>query len=360
MQGTLKDSIVGVDEPASRLRARLSNTLWIQSPGFDIFLLIFAPLVTLPIIAGLYYRIPWLAIGGGMILAFAHYSSTLSFLFWTDSREYHRARWLAFLAGPLIIAFIYCLLLGFEVPFVIQFVLFFWNTFHVARQNCGILSIYRQRAGVTDPTQRNAANSAIIATSAFLAVWNIDTHKEVAALFGLVSGNLTEYVKLVPGLMATFFICRLTIALLRRNEPIGLPEALFIASSLVFFYPYLFIRNSEIATFAMLLPHYVQYMALVWLLHRRKFGSKSDGAPVVLRYMSSSVIILIPVLFSVGFSFYLMKNFFDGRGQAYWFESLYLLIAFQHFYMDGLIWSFKRAHVRQTIGSFLLRRPVGP
>ena len=343
------------------IRQRISRAGWIESPAFDVFLLILAPLVTLPIIAGFYYRIPLLAIGGGLTLAFAHYASSIPFYFWQESREYHRARWLAFFAGPVIIAVIYCLLLGFQVPFVIQFILFFWNTWHVARQNAGILSLYRRRGGVVDAgqIQRDSANRAIIATSTFLAVWNLDTHKEVSALFGMVSSDLTEFVKLGAGVVATFFICQLALALWRRKEPIGIPEGLFLASSMVFFYPYLFIRSSEIATFAMLLPHYVQYMALVWLLHRRKFGAVKEGAPAALLKLSSKLPYLITVLFAIGFSFYLMKDFTDRNGYQYWFESLYLLIALVHFYVDGLIWSFKRPHVRQTIGSVLLRRRAG-
>jgi len=338
--------------------ARIARSGWIESPGFDTFLLILAPLLTLPIIAGVYWRIPLLAVGGGLTLAFAHYSSTLTFYFWDENRKYHRTRWLAFFAGPVMLATVYLLLLGFEVPFVIQFVIFFWNTWHVARQNSGILSIYRQRSGVSAPAQKNAANNAIIAASTFLALWNIDTHKEVVALFGLVSDDLIEIVRLTACVAAAFFLCRLALSLLRRKEPIGLPEGLFLASSLAFFYPYLFIRSSEIATFAMLLPHYVQYMALVWLLHRRKFGAAREGAPVALRRISAKLFLLIPLLFAVGFSFYLMKGFFDGRGYQYWFESLYLLIALEHFYLDGLIWSFKQPHVRQTIGSYLMRRPA--
>ena len=337
---------------------RISRGGWIESPGFDTFLLIFAPLVTLPIIAGLYWRIPLLAIGGGITLAFAHYCSTLSFYFWDENRQYHRSRWLAFFAGPAVLATLYLLLLGFAVPYIIQLVLFFWNTWHVARQNSGILSLYRQRAGVVSATQRGASHNAIIATSTFLAVWNLDTHKEVSALFGLVSSDLTEIVKLVAGVAAAYFICQLALALKRRNDPIGLPEGLFLVSSLGFFYPYFFIHDSEVATFAMLLPHYVQYMALVWLLHRRKFGNANAGAPLALRKISARLVLLIPALFAVGMVFYWMKSFFDSRGYQYWFESLYLLIALEHFYLDGLIWSFKRPHVRQTIGSFLVRRPA--
>ncbi len=209
-----------------------------------------------------------------MTLAFAHYFSTVSFFFWNENREYHRARWLAFAGGPVLITIVYFMLLGFDVPYVVQFVLFFWNTIHVSRQNCGILSIYRNKAGVKDPgmAQRHAANRAIISVSLFLAVWNIDTHKEVSALFGIVSGDLNLYVKIATGALAAICLLQLGLRLVQRKEMLGLPETLFLASSLAFFWPYLFIRSSEVATFAMLLPHYVQYMALVWLLHRRKFG----------------------------------------------------------------------------------------
>jgi hypothetical protein len=355
-------SINAIDNRPVGIAAQLTRAGWIHSAPFDTFLLIFAPLVTLPIIAAIYFRIPWLAIGGGVTLAFAHYFSTVSFFFWSENREYHRARWLAFAGGPVIITIVYFMLLGFEVPYVVQFVLFFWNTIHVSRQNCGILSIYRNKAGVKDPgmAQRRAANRAIISVSMFLAVWNIDTHKEVSALFGIVSGDLNLYVKIATGALAAVCLLHLGLILVRRKEMLGLPETLFLASSLAFFWPYLFIRNSEVATFAMLLPHYVQYMSLVWLLHRRKFGEVHEGAPAPLLRMSSNLLYLIPVLFAVGFSFYLMKQYFEvNEGGRWWFETTYLLIAFLHFYLDGLIWSFRRPHVRQTILPFLLGRRGG-
>jgi hypothetical protein len=109
----------------------------------------------------------------------------------------------------------------------------------------------------------------------------------------------------------------------------------------------------------MLLPHYVQYIALVWLLHRRKFGGAVDGAPMVLRQLSSHLWLLIPALFVIGFSFYLLRDVSIGQGYGSVFAAIYLLVALEHFYLDGLIWSFRRPHVRQTILPFLLRRPSG-
>lgn len=354
----LPDSL-RTDKVAVGLRARFARAGWIESPTFDTVLLILAPLVTLPVMAGFYWHIPILAVGGFLTLAFAHYFSTFMFYFWHENREYHRTRWVAFFAGPIIVAAVCLLLLqGNEVPLVIPFVVFFWNVFHVARQNTGILSLYRQRAGVSDPVQRNAANYAIIAASIFLAVWNIDTHPEVSALFGLVSNDLALFVKISAGMAAAALTANLALALWRRRDSIGIPEGVFLAASLGFFYPYLFIRNSEAATIAMLLPHYVQYMALVWLLHRRKFGAASEGAPVILRHMSARLMLLVPILFGVGFSFYLLRNFSSSQGYGHWFVNLYLIVALVHFYLDGLIWSFRRPHVRRTIGSFLLRRPA--
>src|SRR5262245_1852692 len=183
-------SINTTGEDTIGIGARLERGAWIQSAGFDGLLLIFAPLVTLPIMAGLYLRIPALAIGGFLTLAFAHYFSTVVFYFWEENREYYRVRWLAFFAGPLFLAAGALAILSLGVPLIIPVIVFFWNTWHVARQNCGILSIYRSRAGVSDQMQKIVANRAIIAVSTFLAVWNIDTHPDVAGLFGLMSNDL--------------------------------------------------------------------------------------------------------------------------------------------------------------------------
>ena len=65
----------------SAFRTRIESFGWIHSPLFDIVLLIFAPLATLPILVGLYFSIPVLAITGGVVLAFSHYFSTVTFYF---------------------------------------------------------------------------------------------------------------------------------------------------------------------------------------------------------------------------------------------------------------------------------------
>ncbi|HEY4944012.1 MAG TPA: hypothetical protein VII56_21460 [Rhizomicrobium sp.] len=341
------------------IRDSLSRAGWIQSPAFDFFFLICAPLVTVPIMAGVFLRIPILAIVAATALAFVHYISTGAFYFWSENQAYYRSRWLAFYGGPVILAALYFLLVGLHVPYVLQLVLFFWNTWHVSRQNCGILAIYRSRAGVSDPQQKSTANNAILAVSLFLCIWNIRTHQQVGPLFAMIATDFARYLKYATGAVAAFFVLKFFVALARRQEPLGIPEGLFIVSSLVFFYPYLLLRDSQYATLIMLLPHYVQYLALVWLLHRRKFAGPSAGIPAPLRFLSTKLVVLLPALVLVGYGFAKLQDFSMQHGYTDVFFTFYLLLALEHFYLDGLIWSFRRPHVRQTILPFLLRRGAG-
>ncbi len=357
LTGTSMSSINDLGVESLGVRARVSNAGWIHSALFDFFLLIAAPLATLPVFVGIYLRIPVLAIGGVLGLAFLHYASTFSFFFWNENRPYYRSRWLAFFGGPTLLAVVYWILIGLQVPYIVQVVLFVWNTWHVSRQNCGILSLYRSRAGATDQVQKNAANNAIIAVSFFLAFWNINTHEEMMGFFGWFSKDLFWIVKIPLGVVAAYYLGRLGVALYRRNTVVGLPEGLFLAASLGFFYPYLFIKDSGYATMAMLLPHYVQYLTLVWLLHRRKFGGASEGAPRPLLKLSSKLHILIPACLAFAAFIYLLRDVTVSSGHESYFEMIYLFVALQHFYFDGLIWSFRQQHVRKTMLPFLVGRP---
>src|SRR6266446_9097045 len=119
---------------------------WIESFWFDSALFLFSPLVTLPLAVAPLLISPKLAILF-FFLAFPHYVSTFSFFFWDENRERHAMRWMAFFAGPVVIALAYAALFYFQVPRIIQLVLFTWNIWHVGRQSCGIVSLYRHRTG---------------------------------------------------------------------------------------------------------------------------------------------------------------------------------------------------------------------
>lgn len=331
---------------------------WIQSPPFDLGFFILAPLLTLPLVLGALYVHNVFALFG-FVLAFAHYLSSFSFYLWDENRARHRQRWLAFYAGPLLIAATFCLLVLYRVPLLIQFVLFFWNAVHVARQSCGILSIYRHRAGVADPRQRRAGNGAILACNLWFCLWNIETHAQVQPILVALSSRLPMLLWLGFGALAAAALVRAVNAFRKRaaeGRPASAPELGLFAASLVLFHPYLWIPDSARATFAMLLPHYVQYLALVWLLHRRKFRDVAGSwGQQALRQVSAGNLSLLTALAAVGLGFFALKELMARVGQVELFESVYLLLAFVHFYVDGLFWAFRDPHVRASIGPHLMR-----
>ena len=193
---------------------------WIESARFDLIFFTLSPLLALPIAIGMENGIKR-AVIIGILLAFPHYFSSLAFYFWDERRDYYRRRWLAFYAGPVILGATYAALLYTGVPIVIQFVLFFWNTFHVARQNCGILSIYRHSTGVHDVKHRNAANFAIISICTWLALWNIGTHPQVYPAFIKVHPDAPLIIFFAAGAVAMFGLIRLGISLTHRVLPLG-------------------------------------------------------------------------------------------------------------------------------------------
>jgi len=331
---------------------------WIASPGFDLAFFILAPLVTLPLVYGALHVHNAFALVG-FVLAFAHYLSSFSFYFWDENRGRHRQRWLAFFAGPALITATFCALVFFEVPLIIQVVLFFWNAVHVGRQSCGILSIYRHRAGVFDARQKVTANAAILATNLWFCLWNIETHQEVEPVLAAVSPRLPFLLWLGAGALAVAALGRAVLAFQKRaadGKPAGLPELGLFVGSLALFHPFLWIADSGRATFAMLLAHYVQYLALVWLVHRRKFREAVGSWPqVYLHRVSASNVGLVLALAACGLGFFGLKELLTRFGYFALFEAGYLLLAFVHFYIDGLFWAFRDPHVRRSLGPYLMQ-----
>jgi hypothetical protein len=104
----------------------------------------------------------------------------------------------------------------------------------------------------------------------------------------------------------------------------------------------------------MLSGHFVQYLGLIWLLNRRKYaetrGSLMQNA---LANASRSSIIACGVLLAGAIAWYFADRAatrFGVRQVYFWAWNALVLM---HFYLDGLIWSFKNPFVRRTIGPYL-------
>lgn len=335
-----------------------SRRRWIESAGFDSGFFAFSPFAVLPLVFLTAVVSPRFALLF-FLLAFPHYVSTFAFFFWDEYRDRYATRWFAFFAGPVLIAVAYWTLVYFQVPRIIQIVLFSWNIFHVSRQSCGILSIYRLRAGVFDVRSKVATNAAIIAGSFFLAFWNIETHPQFGPALAELSPLAAPMVKIALGAVALAGGIALATSLFERKRAgraPARPEWLFLFASIAIFHPYLWMRNSGIATAVMLLPHYLQYLGLVWLLHRRKFRERIGSTPQqIVQRLSANAGLLVTCIVGVGMSFAVAESVLRHSGHASVFENIYLLLAFEHFYLDGLIWAFRDPKVRSSIGPWLTR-----
>ena len=71
--------------------------------------------------------------------------------------------------------------------------------------------------------------------------------------------------------------------------------------------------------------------------------------------MSARNALLLPALLTAGLGFFAAKELLTRLGYLAFFEACYLLLAFLHFYADGLFWAFRDPHVRRSLGPYLLR-----
>ena len=333
--------------------------LWIQSPAFDLTFFILSPLISLPVLIIAPEGYSLLALTFGALLGAPHYLSTFVFFFWEENRSQHRAQWAVFFGGPLLIVSTLVLAAVFRVPYIIQVTIYLWNTFHVARQSCGILSIYRHHAGVTDPGVKSVINGAVMSTSVAMAFWNIAWYPTLHRFLSIAWGRLPQAVAVLTAAAAVLALARLGVSLASRcrgDNPPRIPELAFLATSLLLFHPYLWIPDANRATLGMLLGHFVQYLGIVWLVHRRKFGSVArSSSRTWLARLSTSVPLLLLAILTAG-GLFLAGQLISDRTRLLqaMFEGGYLSLALVHFYLDGLFWAFRRPEVRQRLGPYLV------
>jgi hypothetical protein len=227
-------------------------------------------------------------------------------------------------------------------------VIYFWNAYHVARQSCGIQSIYRHRAGAYDPRLKTVTNAAIISTNLAMAVAHLDWYPAVYAFLSKPSPYLPDLLSNGAVLVAVLSVGRLTITMLqryRRGPSFRVGELAFLATSLLLFHPYLWVRDSNLATLGMLMGHFIQYLGIVWLLNGRKLadGAGSLGQRALSRLWRDPWV-LAPALVATGALFMLLQIKLMAATIA-----LVLL----HFYLDSLFWAFKQPEVRRAMAPYL-------
>ena len=188
-----------------------------------------------------------------------------------------------------------------------------------------------------------------------MAMWNVELFPPLftplAQLIGPSAQAIVRGVVLPPAV-----ICASLLAwrVARRSHRISAAEGGFLLASLALFHPYLWVMDSNLATFAMLIGHFIQYLSIVWLLHRRRYAGQPGSAHQRwLGTVSSRPLLLGTTLVSAGLVFLLVQRLALAAGAPLAYLAVWNALTLVHFYLDGFIWAFKRPEVRATLGRAL-------
>ena len=328
---------------------------WIQSPLFDLTFLILSPLAGLALMFAAPVAGPGLTLAAAALVGGPHYLASYSFYFWDDTAQYHRRRWVAYFIIPVLIAGFVGLVVLFRVPVVIVVLIYFWNAYHVSRQSCGILSIYRHRAGVFDSRQKSVNNAAIITTNLAMALAHTDWYPSLHRFLSIPSPSFPLVLSQVVMVAAAISLVRLAVSMFYRYRGGNAPrpaELSFLVSSLLLFHPYLWVRDADLATLGMLLGHFIQYLGIVWLLNSRKLATgQGSSAQRRLSRLWRDPKVLLPAFLIAGLVFLVLQL------QA---MAISITLVLLHFYLDGLFWAFNRPEVRNSMGPYLSGGGAGP
>lgn len=331
---------------------------WIESPAYDLGFLALSPIV------GLLYALlaktttlgPPVGVLAIYLLGIPHYLSTFTFYLGDQNRGHYRLRWAAFFIGPLIIFGFVFTLRVFDVKGIVQSVIVVWNVYHVSLQSAGILSLYRRLNG-GEAKEKIWANLTILFVNATMAFWYIGYFEPLYRLLVLVhpaAPTALRYACLAVALVAAVGY---TYSLVRRPGPFRTPERVFLVSSLLLFHPYLWVKDYLAATIAMLIGHFIQYLAILWLLNRRKYGQAQVGGSVAQQWLAilstRPRLLLLSLLFLGGF-FLSIDRGSRVVGMYMGYIIVWNSLVLIHFYLDGLVWAFRDSFVRTTVGPYLL------
>jgi len=328
---------------------------WVVSPRFDLAFFIISPLAGLLVVFGQLYTPLGTAavVSAAYLIGIPHYLSSFSFFLGDENFAYYKTRFLLFFVGPLVIFAIVLVLRLLEVANIVQAVIFVWNIYHVAAQSSGILSLYRRLNG-GDQAERIWAHLSILFVNAAMAFWFLDRFPPLYDPLYALHPELPIWLRYTCLAAAVLSCFGYAVCIIRRTLAFSLPEKLFLTTSLLLFHPYIWVSNSDLATLAMLMGHFIQYLAIVWLLNRRKFVPASGSRRQQwLGRVSGSLPALLALMLFTGLLFYGLDK---GSRLLHTYTPYIILwnsLALIHFYIDGLVWAFKDPFVRRTVGPFV-------
>ncbi len=346
----------------------IDKSQWVINPKFDLiffigsallgvayfFLLLFIPQHALLITA-----IVW------VLFAQTHFGSTWFIYFDKKNRDYFRQHALTYYGLPVLI-FVVVMVLGYYNEVLLAILISTVSLYHVTKQSLGILQLYRVRNKEFAPAVRKTENATIFAWTLFFAgagALRLPNFIHMfVPIFPLV--KLSVWTMLALAILGTVIVVWQYL----KRERNSVPKTLFLLNAAIMYAPYLYaavilvdIYQMEIATLTSLITHYMQYMGLVWLINRNKYGAETEYAKQnkFLHALSSNYGYIIAAI--LGYAL-LMAYFRWGASTSSsalvskTIPNIVLALTAIHFYIDAFIWKFRNPFYKETVTPFV--KPV--
>ncbi len=344
-----------------------ANSKWAVSRNFDLLFFV------LPVLLGLFYfwlvaQIPAYALPitilVWMIFAQGHFGSTWFIYFDKKNQAHYSTKYITYYIIPAFI-FAVVLAIGVRDPVLLYVLIAIVSFYHVSKQSVGILQLYRVRNKEFNVTERYAEMAAIFAWGLTFASYGAMQLPMFADIFGSMLGIIRYgvYMLCVCAILLTVYIL---VCFIRRNEN-SLPKNLFLAVSVLLYLPYVYTPSLmlktnvfEIATLTSLIPHYMQYMGLVWLINKNKYapGTTFGTENPMLARISGRVVYILGIIMAyaalMGYLYFVAPQYTNVLSVA--FPAIVSGFMMIHFYIDAFIWRFKDPHIRETVLPFV--RPL--
>jgi hypothetical protein len=350
-------------------------TAWIAHGAYDGVFFVgslgFAALLTAIALAWPALAMP-ATIVGGVLLANTHNLLTGFFFMDAENLAYYRRHPHYYFTVPVgLLLFSMATFVWWpELAFTLHFV---FTTWHVVRQSVGIQKLYLGKTRASDFDRRLDAGliyAAVVVLHLF-AIWKFRPLWATKAL--APEAVYTAGTALTTGvvLLLAFILCARVWWLARHARGLASPRVGFGLTSILMYTPYLAIDSYQVAFMAGILPHYVQYHGIFWLVGRNKYVGNPRYAGTPLGTLARHLPLWV---FGVGVAAALMALF---RAPYFLAESaptllarypwqIYLALGFfyglgwMHFYLDGLLFRFRYPEVRAAILRHLRdpRRPA--
>ena len=372
--GTVTTAIVA---KSTRLPQAAFKVDIIRSPLYDLVFFIcpfwFTGLYALAIHALPTYQ-PLIFLLTYAFLAEAHFGSTWSFYLDAENRAFFRRSPLVFYWVPLAILIASLVLARFLGMATLLLLVAPLSAFHITRQSIGVVGIYRTRADDFSRVGRRLEEVSIYCgTVCFMGLAFARSLAERFAGSSFLEGTsgriihsmvgplgwLAYAAAVIGAVCAVAAIVRQALLYVDRGQPISLVRWIVFFYSVFLFAPYVVCARFDDAVAMGVGMHYLQYLGLVWMINRNKYGGASTDASwtgELLRATGSSWQARVLVLGGYGLLMLVLRQGGLDLSRAETGSWLYVFpVALNtiHFHVDRYLWRFSDPYIRTAVLPYL-------